>query len=79
MEQLERKLNFCRKKPITLGVIFTNILRAAFLYESVMLRSCSLLIVWLCNFFGEIKNIGKKAIHKMLVKLTIGCCSWLSL
>ena len=46
---------------------FTNILRAAFLYISV-LRSVSVLTVWVCNFMQ--KDIGTKAASKLLVKLT---------
>jgi len=40
------------------GINFTNILRAAFLYESA-LHSFSLITVWLCNF------LRKEYCHKM--------------
>jgi hypothetical protein len=49
------------------GVNFTNILRAAFLYES-FLRSFYVLTIWVCIFWQ--KDFGAKAAHKMLVKLT---------
>ena len=51
-----------KNKP---GVNFTNILRAAFLYESVF-QSCSVLTVWVCHFVG---NIGAKAARKLLEKV----------
>ena len=50
------------------GVNFTNILRTAFSYESV-LGSFSLLTI-LCFYFFCRKNIGRKASGEMLVKLT---------
>jgi len=49
---------------LTPVVNFTIILQAAFSNESV-LRSFSPITVW-------VKNIGAKATHKMLLKLTIG-------
>jgi len=52
---------------LTKGINFTNILRAAYLYESVSC-SFSLLTVWVCNFCQ--KKIGIKAAYKMLLKLT---------
>jgi hypothetical protein len=48
---------------------FTNILRAAFSYES-FLRSFYVLTIWACNFLE--KGFWRKAAHKMLVKLTPG-------
>jgi hypothetical protein len=50
-------------------VNFTNILRAAFSYQSSL---CSLyvLTIWVSNFWQ--KDFGTKAAHKMLVKLTPG-------
>ncbi len=51
------------------GFNFTNILQAAFLDKSV-LRSFSLLTVWLCNLWHV--EIVTKVACKMLVKLTIG-------
>jgi len=52
------------------GVNFTNILRAAFSYESF----CD---AFMCLQFGFVifwrKDFGPKAAHKMLVKLTPGC------
>ncbi len=50
------------------GVNFTNSLWADYLYETV-LRSISLITVWLCNWQ---KNIYAKTAHKMFVKLTTG-------
>ncbi len=35
------------------GDDFTDILRAAFLYESFFLRSSFILTVWLCNFLAK--------------------------
>jgi len=49
------------------GVNFINILHTNFSYSSA-LHSFSLITVWLCNFWQ--KNIGAKAAHKMLTKLT---------
>ncbi len=49
------------------GVNFTNILRAAFLCDSVLARFLYLQFGFL--IFCQ-KNIGAKAAHKMLVKLT---------
>ncbi len=40
-----------------------------FSYESAFC-SLSLITVWLCDFFA--KNIGTKAAHKLLMKLTAG-------
>jgi len=51
------------------GVNFTNILRAAFLYES-FLCSFYVLTIWACIFLQKV--FGAKAAHKMLVKLTPG-------
>jgi hypothetical protein len=51
------------------GVNFTNILRAAFSYES-FLHHFYVLTIWVCNFWQ--KDFGAKAAHKMLVKLTPG-------
>ncbi len=45
-----------------IGVKFINILRVTFAYRSV-LRSFSLLTVWLCNFFGT-----RIFVQKLLVK-----------
>ncbi len=53
----------------TPGVNITNILRAAFSYES-FLRSFYVLKIWVCNFWRN--DFGAKAAHKMLVKLTPG-------
>jgi hypothetical protein len=50
-----------------LGVNFTNILRAAFLYQS-SLHSFHVLTICVCKFWQ--KDFGAKAAHKMLVKLT---------
>ena len=52
------------------GVHFTNILREAFLYESVMC-SFSVLTQFLFVFFGKNK-LAKKLLMKMLMKLTPG-------
>jgi hypothetical protein len=49
-------------------VNFTNILQAAFSYQS-SLHTFYVLTIWVCNVFGE-RNFGAKAAHKMLVKLT---------
>jgi hypothetical protein len=54
---------------LTPGVNFTNILRAAFSYKS-FLCSFYVLTIWVCNFWR--KDLGTKAVHKMLVKLTPG-------
>ncbi len=51
------------------GVNVTNILQAAFSYES-FLCSFDVLTVWVCNFLA--KDFGAKAAHKILVKLTPG-------
>jgi len=51
------------------GVNFINILRAPFSYESI-LGSLSLVTVKFEIFWR--KNIGAKADHKMLMKLTTG-------
>jgi len=48
------------------GVSFINILREHFTYKSVK-SSFSQITAWLCNFWQ--KNIGKEALHKMLMKL----------
>jgi hypothetical protein len=48
-------------------VQFTNILQAAFYYQS-SLRTFCVLTIWVCNFLA--KGFGAKAAHKMLVKLT---------
>jgi hypothetical protein len=50
-------------------VNFTNILQAAFSYQS-SLRTFYVLTIWVCNFWQ--KEFGAKAVHKMLVKLTPG-------
>ncbi len=55
------------RRKICLGVNFTNILIAAFLYKSNM-HYFSVLTVWVCNFWQ--KDFGAKAAHKMSVKLT---------
>ncbi len=54
---------------LTPGVNFSNILRAAFLYESFL---CSFYVLtnWACNFLA--KGFWRKATHKLLVKLTPG-------
>jgi hypothetical protein len=56
-------------KASTARVNFTNILQAAFLYESF----CA---AFMCLQFGFVifwqKDFGKKTAHKMLVKLTPG-------
>jgi hypothetical protein len=54
---------------MTPGVNFTNILRAAFKYES-FLRCLYVLTIWVYNFWQ--KDFGAKAAHKMLGKLTPG-------
>ncbi len=48
-------------------VNFTNILRAVFSYQS-SLRNLYVLTIWVSNFWR--KDLGAKAAHKMLVKLT---------
>ncbi len=48
---------------------FTNILQAAFSYQS-SLRTFYVLTIWVCIFWQ--KDFGAKAAHKMLVKLTPG-------
>jgi hypothetical protein len=48
---------------------FTNILQAAFSYQS-SLRTFYVLSLWVCNFWQ--KDFGAKAAHKMYVKLTPG-------
>ena len=48
-------------------VNFTNILRAAFSYKSV-LHSFYILTVWVCNFLA--KENWQKAVCKILVRLT---------
>jgi len=53
---------FSKKTKNQQGVNFTNILRAAFSFESV-LRSFSPLTFWLCNFCR--KNINKKTARKI--------------
>jgi hypothetical protein len=50
-------------------VNFTNILCAAFSYQS-SLHSLYVLTIWVSNFWR--KDFGAKAAHKMLVKLTPG-------
>ena len=57
----------CPLLPSSNGVNFTNILWPAFSYKSV-LSSFFVLTVWLCILLA--KNIGAKAAHKMLMKLT---------
>jgi hypothetical protein len=47
-----------------MAVNFTNILQAAFSYQS-SLQTFYVLTIWVCNFLA-------KAAHKMLVKLTPG-------
>jgi len=56
-------------KSLKAGVNFINILHKTFSYKSI-LRSYSLISVWLCNFWH--KNIDEKAACKMLMKLTTG-------
>jgi len=57
---------------LTASVNVINILRWPFLYKSV-LHSFSLVTVWLCNYLEqEYWNIGAKAAHNMLIKLTTG-------
>jgi len=51
------------------GVNFINILSETFLYKSA-LHTFSLIIVWVYNFWS--KNIGEKAVRKILIKLTPG-------
>jgi len=53
----------------TTCVNFINILCVPFLYES-LLRSFSLITVWLFIFFGKLKYISAKAARKILMKLT---------
>ena len=55
------------------GVNFTNILRAAFSYES-FLRRFYVLTIWVCIFWQM--DFGAKAAHKMLVKLPPGDRNW---
>ncbi len=50
-----------------LGVNSINILHALFSYTSA-LHNFSLMAVWLCYILE--KNIGAKAAHKMVMKLT---------
>jgi hypothetical protein len=50
-------------------VNLTNILKAAFSYQST-LRTFYVLTIWVCKFWQ--KDFGAKAAHKMLVKLTRG-------
>jgi len=52
-----------------MAVNFTNILQAAFPYQS-SLHTFYVLTIWVCNFWQ--KDFGAKAAHKMLVKLTPG-------
>ncbi len=59
----------CTFFAVDTGVNFTNILRAAFSYES-FLCSFYVLTMWVCNFWQ--KDFGTKAAHKMLVNLTPG-------
>jgi len=54
---------------LTTGVNFNNILGATFLYKRV-LRSFSLVAIWLCKFWQ--KTIGTEGTCKMLMKLTTG-------
>jgi len=60
--------------------LFHQVLHITFLYKSALcLCSFSLITVWLCNFLAQKywhKNIGAKAAHKMLIKLTTGCGEW---
>ena len=58
------KMHFVRSSP---GVDFTKILRAAFSYESLL---SSFLYLRLRFVFFWRKEIGVKAAHRMLVKLT---------
>ncbi len=53
---------------MTSGINVTNVLRADFCTK-VSFHSFHMLAVWLCYFW--LKNIGAKAIHKILVKLMI--------
>ena len=57
------------QKNFGMTVNFTNILQAAFSNQS-SLRTFYVLTIWVCNFLA--KDIGAKAAHKMLVKLTPG-------
>jgi len=50
-------------------VNFTNILQAAFSYQS-SLHTVYVLTIWACNFWQ--KDFGAKVAHKMLMKLTPG-------
>ncbi len=52
------------------GDNFINILRTTFFLFEGALHNFSLITIWLCNFWC--KNIGKKAVHKMMMKLTTG-------
>jgi len=52
------------------GVNFINILCAPFSYIDGVLRSFSLVIVWLCNFMTQ--EYREKDANKMLMKLTAG-------
>jgi hypothetical protein len=54
-------------------VNFTNILQAAFSYQS-SLRTFYVLAIWVCIFWQ--KDFGTKAAHKMLVKLIPGDRNW---
>jgi hypothetical protein len=62
-----RKIQLPVSAAATSGVNFTNILSAAFLYES-FLCSFYILTIWFHNFLAQ--GFGTKAAHKMLVKLT---------
>jgi len=53
------------------GVDFIIVLHTPFSTES-LLRSLSLVMFWLCNFFWR-KSFVSKAARKMLMKLTAGC------
>jgi len=63
-----KRTNLWRKR--IQGANFTNILRAAFLYESV-LHIFSLITVWICNFL--VKLYLQKSYLSNVVKWTKGC------
>jgi hypothetical protein len=44
---------------------------SSFFIQKFFLRSFYVLTIWVSNFFGK-KDLGTKAAHKMLVKLTLG-------
>jgi hypothetical protein len=61
--------NCTHLKALQRTVNFTNILQAAFSYQS-SLHSFYVLTIWVSIFWQ--KDFGAKAAHKMLVKLTPG-------